>query len=357
VGIRGEDASECAAVVPLKTEPTREQHAASSWTVPCESLTCDILCAAMSVSAKWPCLFGPVADESPSSPLRQGLRVYAHRSFGCDIVATYTQNERDKDGMGMLMTGYRRLGHWIDVGEGWIPWRLNGGKVLVQPIAYGFHPAIVEMGAQLNVRTNPSPDGDIIATVDGSVQFHAVSVHGDWLKIKWPVATSKAAVVALAASPGEEGNKENSIGSPNAAMVESVCAFVLMKTAEGRTLLVPQPLGGEWLLEDVRMMGDEGDTLSDTSSPSGSPISFHPFSNTGSPAAESSFLGSSPASTPGRYKNDDRPLPTTAKRRVSEQHGKFLSPIPATVVVVCQTHLVKDLSLPPPLFFPREEGI
>ncbi len=33
--------------------------------------------------------------------------------------ATYTQNERDKDGMGMLMTGYRRLGHWIDVGEGW----------------------------------------------------------------------------------------------------------------------------------------------------------------------------------------------------------------------------------------------
>ena len=292
----------------MKLTPLRAQRRMSASTPPPGTLD---------MSSNWPALFGPPrsvykapnendANASPqllsaSAKKRKAraknLNVYLHRSFGSDVVRVVSKKapEADVESPPPFIPGWRRVGNWIDVGDGWLPWRLNNGFILVEPIVYVFHPKIVEMGAKLNVRAVASSDGAVLDIVDGTTEFKAVAMQDGWLKVKWPMGSGEIDDKDREDDRSDEAER-NRLGSGNGGYV---FAWVLMHT-EQYELLVPKPSPTNWLVQEALDAKEEGDSLSDTSSPSGSPLSFH-----------DTYI------SPLRLGNinDERPLPTTLKRR------------------------------------------
>ena len=116
----------------------------------------------------WPCLYSSANDEqkiinnlsstttssSPtitnhktkqmSSPITNGnlnklldeQRVYEYRAFSSDIIRTIGKDEK-------YITGFKRVGAWIDVGDGWVCWMLSAGSILLlEPVTFIFHDKI-----------------------------------------------------------------------------------------------------------------------------------------------------------------------------------------------------------------------
>ena len=198
------------------------------------------------------------------------------------------------DGRSPLIPGWRRIGNWIDVGDGWLPWKLNNGTILVEPIVYVFHPKIVEMGAKLNVRAVASADGEVIDIVDGTTEFKAVAAQNGWLKVKWPMESLDAK------ANRDKSYLESELISKTecATNVQYIFAWVLMRTKQFE-LLVPKSSQSNWLIQEALNANEDKDMISNTSSPSGSPLSFHDSHI--SPLRLANI-------------NDERPLPTTLKR-------------------------------------------
>ena len=284
----------------------------------------------------WPCLFTSANDEqkiinnlssSPSknsspvsnatvlasSPITSGnlnklldeQRVYEHRAFSSDIIRTIGKNEK-------YLTGYKRIGCWIDVGDGWVCWKLSAGNILLlEPITFIFHNKIKEMGAKLNIRRHPSPTSEVLETVDCNVIFKATAIKGDWLQINLTQTMNlyKKRQKSMGNDIIDSDNKDD---DNNGDKIDDVCqegeekrtinnvkddviGYVLMRTPDFE-LLVEKKFEFNWLIEEAGF-DEELDSLSDKSSPSRSP-SFD--------------LRSSPVTT---YNNiDERPLPTTLKK-------------------------------------------
>ena len=97
--------------------------------------------------------------------------------FSSDIVRTISKENK-------YLTGFKRVGQWIDVGDGWVCWRLNtGNTLLLEPVTFVFHEKIKEMGAKLNIRSLPSGSSEILETVDSDAVFKAVAIKDNWLQI------------------------------------------------------------------------------------------------------------------------------------------------------------------------------
>ena len=277
----------------------------------------------------WPCLLVGVEQTealdvdtatATSSPISNGnlskmrheQRVYEHRAFSSDIVRTISKDNK-------YLTGFKRVGQWIDVGDGWVCWRLNtGNTLLLEPVAFAFHEKIKEMGAKLNIRSSPSASAEILQTVDSDAIFKAVAIKDDWLQInltqtmktyrKSKLAQGESNCIDDGVEHHDDANVEqNKIGSSEDCSNDDIendviDAWVLMRTSDFE-LLVEKKFKFNWLVEDAAW-DDEVDSLSDKSSPSRSP-SFD--------------LRSSPATTYNEI--DERPLPTTSKKLKSLQEG------------------------------------
>ncbi len=291
----------------------------------------------------WPCLFTSANDEqkiinnlssSPSknsspvsnvtalisSPITNDnlnklldeQRVYEHRAFSSDIIRTIGKNER-------YLTGYKRIGCWIDVGDGWVCWKLSAGNILLlEPVTFIFHDRIKEMGAKLNIRRHPSPTSDVLETVDCNVIFKATAIKDDWLQINLTQTMNlykkrqKSLGDEIINSTKENNNegdaddKNDHIGKEEEEKSninkskDDAIGYVLMRTPDFE-LLVEKKFEFNWLIEEAGF-DEELDSLSDKSSPSRSP-SFD--------------LRLSPVTTYNN--NDDRPLPTTLKKLNSNE--------------------------------------
>ena len=281
----------------------------------------------------WPCLLVGVEQANAlnvdtttatSSPISSGnlskmrheQRVYEHRAFSSDILRVISKEKK-------YLTGFKRVGQWIDVGDGWVCWRLNtGNTLLLEPVTFVFHEKIKEMGAKLNIRSSPSASSEILETVDSDAIFKAVAIKDDWLQINLTqtMKTYRKSKIAQVeghstdiVDGGVEQNGDAGVGqfkisnsndcNDDDIEHDVIDAWVLMRTPDFE-LLVEKKFKFNWLVEDAAW-DDEVDSLSDKSSPSRSP-SFD--------------LRSSPASTYNEI--DERPLPTTRKKsKTSQEDG------------------------------------
>ena len=296
----------------------------------------------------WPCLFSSANDEqkiinnlsstttslSPtitnhktkqmSSPITNDnlnklldeQRVYEYRAFSSDIIRTIGKDEK-------YITGFKRVGAWIDVGDGWVCWRLSAGSILLlEPVTFIFHDKIKEMGAKLNIRRHPASTSDVLETVDSDIIFKAIAIKDDWLQINL-TQTMNLYKKRKKNNQDEVDNNNNDRGSINEEMndkkvtdniqngenvsmmddtiEDDIIGYVLMRTPDFE-LLVEKKFQFNWVVEEAGL-DDEIDSLSDKSSPSRSP-SFD--------------LRSSPITTYNA--EDERPLPTTLKKMNSNQN-------------------------------------